>query len=99
MGMVMDLFASPKLRQLLVKDVHVKEPLLLVQEGDKVVRLPHHEDAVWLGLDLAGLGDQPVGGGQGQVQAEQLHQRHRQQHRHRTALYFLVIILFLQVLI
>ena len=85
MGLVMVLFVSPKLRQLLVKDVHVKEPLLLVQEGDKVVRLPHHEDAVWLGLDLAGLGDQPVGGGQGQVQAEQLHQQHRQQHRHRTS--------------
>ena len=45
--------------------IHVCEPLLLVDEGHEVIGLPHVEDAIRLGLDLASLRDQPVGGGEG----------------------------------
>ena len=68
--------------------VHVCEPLLLMDEGHEVMRLPHVEDAVWLGLDFASLRDQPVGGGQGggghQEQRDQAHPHHRPQHASHT---------------
>ena len=60
--------------------VHVCESLLLVNEGHEVIGLPHVEDAVRLGLYLASLGDQPVGGGEGggghQQQRDQAHPHH-----------------------
>ena len=35
--------------------IHLQKPLFLMKKSNKIIWLSHHEDAVWLGLNLTNM--------------------------------------------